>query len=92
MEAAQIIQRPKVTEKTTFEGNELNRVAFFVDKRANKTQIKNAVEELYKVRVLKVSTKIRKGQLHRNRFGYWRSSDIKHAVVKVHPEDKIDLY
>lgn len=92
MEATQIIHKPLVTEKNTFHADAFNRVAFEVDRRANKTQIKRAVEELYKVRVLSVATKIHKGRRHRNRFGFFRDSDLKQAIVKVHPEDKVELF
>lgn len=92
MLATQIIIKPLVTEKSTFLAAELNRVGFKVDPRADKDQIKKAVEELYKVRVLGVSTQNRKGQLRRNRFGYWKTPSTKRAIVKVHPDDKIELF
>ncbi len=92
MLVTQVILKPLVTEKSTYVAAELNRVGFKVDPRANKTQIKQAVEELYKVRVLGVSTQNRKGQLRRNRFGYWRTASTKRAFVKVHPDDKIELF
>jgi large subunit ribosomal protein L23 len=92
MLATEIIKKPMVTEKSTFTASEFNRVAFHVDPRADKRQIKRAVEELYGVRVLDVATRIHKGRNRRNRFGYYRESDTKQAVVKVHPEDKIELF
>jgi large subunit ribosomal protein L23 len=92
MEATQIIIKPLVTEKNTFNADAHNRVAFQVDRRADKGQIKRAVQELYKVRVVSVATKIDKGSRHRNRFGFFRDSDVKQAIVKVHPEDKIELF
>ena len=90
MEATTVIRKPLVTEKTTF-GTERNRYAFEVDRRADKIQIKKAIEELYGVRVLKVATQNRKGQLRRNKFGYWKTKAHKQAVVKVHPDDRIEL-
>lgn len=92
MLATQIIIKPLVTEKSTYLAGELNRVGFKVDRRATKPQIKRAVEELYKVRVLGVSTQNRKGQLKRNKFGYWKTESTKQAIVKVHPDDKIELF
>lgn len=91
MEATQIIHKPMVTEKSTYMSG-LNRHAFHVDMKARKDQIKRAVEEIYKVRVLSVNTKVRKGQMRRNRFGVWHTSDKKHAIVKVHPDDRIELF
>ena len=92
MEATTIIRKPLITEKATFQSTELGRYAFEVDRRATKPQIKRAVEELYNVRVLSVATQHRKGQLKRNRYGPWRSAGMKRAIVKIHPDDRIDLF
>ena len=92
MEATTVIRRPLISEKSTFESTERNRYAFEVDRLATKPMIKRAVEELYNVRVMKVATQVRKGQMRRNKFGFWRSKSFKRAVVKVHPEDRIELY
>lgn len=92
MEATRLIIKPLITEKSTFQTGELNRYGFQVDRKATKPEIKKAVEELYNVRVLSVSTNKRKGQLRRNKYGFWKSKDIKRAIVKVHPEDKIELF
>ena len=92
MLATQVIIKPLVTEKATFQSGELNRYAFQVDRRANKTQIKRAIEELYNVRVQGVSTANRRGQTRRNKFGYWNTPTIKRAIVKIHPEDRIELF
>lgn len=91
MEPTTVIRKPLITEKSTFESSVFNRYAFEVDRRATKPQIKSAVEELYKVRVLSVATQNRKGQMRRNKFGHWRSNALKRAVVKVHPDDRIEL-
>ena len=53
-----IIKRPLVTEKTTRLQEELNQYAFEVDARANKIQIKHAIEEIFNVDVVKVATMI----------------------------------
>ena len=92
METTTIIRKPLVTEKSTFNSRELNRYSFEVDSRATKPQIKRAVEELYGVRVLSVATQNRKGQMRRNKFGHWRAKKMKQAVVKVHQEDRIELF
>jgi len=92
MEATTIIRKPLITEKATYCSAELNRYAFEVDRRATKPQIKQAVEELYNVRVLSVATQTRKGQLRRNNFGYWRSKGMKRAIVKIHADDRIELF
>lgn len=92
MEAIHIIKRPLVTEKSTFASNEQNRYAFLVDTRADKTQIKRAIEDLYKVRVVGVSTTTRKSRDRRLKYGLVEGKISKKAVVRVHPEDRIELF
>ena len=92
MEPTTVIRRPLITEKATFASTEQGRYAFEVDRRATKPQIRRAVETLYGVRVISVATQHRKGQLRRNRYGYWRSASMKRAIVKIHPDDRIDLF
>ncbi len=92
MEATRVIRKPLVTEKTTFASSELNRYTFEVDPWATKHQVKLAVEAVYGVRVLDVATQNRKGQMRRSKFGYWRAKAMKRAVVKVHPDDRIELF
>lgn len=87
-----VIKRPLVTEKNTFVAGEFNRYGFEVAPNATKEQIKSAIEALYDVRVLNVSTQTRKGRMKRNRFGYFRKGHRKQAVVKVHPDDRIELF
>jgi len=92
MESTYVIRRPVITEKATIESAELNRYTFEVDRKATKPDIKQAVEDLYGVRVVGVATQNRKGRQRRNKFGYWRADSFKRAVVKVHPEDRIELF
>ncbi|MBX3374342.1 MAG: 50S ribosomal protein L23 [Phycisphaeraceae bacterium] len=92
MEPTTIIRRPIVTEKATMESTEHNRVTFEVDRAASKDQIRRAVESLYSVRVLSVATQNRRGQLRRNRFGFYQSKVMKRAIVKIHPDDRIELF
>mgnify|MGYP003572069668 CR=1 FL=1 len=92
MEPTQVIRRPLISEKSTWESTEHHRYAFEVDRRATKPQIRRAVETLYGVRVVGVATQNRKGQLRRNKFGFWRGNNMKRAVVKVHPDDRIELF
>ncbi|MHC4910156.1 MAG: 50S ribosomal protein L23 [Planctomycetota bacterium] len=92
MLSTQVIIKPLITEKATYGSAELNRYAFEVSRQATKPQIKRAVEELYGVRVQKVATQVRKGQLRRNRYGAWKTRTSKHAIVRVHAEDRIDLF
>lgn len=91
MEATTIIRHPLVTEKST-EALENNHYSFEVDRRATKPQIRRAIESLYNVRVVSVSTMNRKGVVKRTRYGYTTTREIKKAVVKIHPEDTIELF
>lgn len=92
MEATTIIRKPVITEKATYASNEDNRFTFEIDRRATKAQVKRAVEELYSVRVVSVATQLRKGETRRRRHGYTTTGTIKRAIVKVHPEDSIQLF
>lgn len=92
MEATTIIRKPLITEKATFGSATLNRYAFEVDRKATKPAIRRAVEELYGVRVVSVATQNRKGQLRRNKFGFWRAKSHKRAIVRVHADDRIELF
>ena len=91
MESTRVIRRPLITEKATEDAGH-NRFAFEVDRTATKPQIRRAVEELYNVRVIGVATQNRKGQMRRNRYGFWRAKAMKRAIVKVHPDDRLQLF
>lgn len=94
LEPHQIILAPLVTEKGTHQStNERhNAYSFEVNLWANKTQIKHAVQELFNVRVLAVRTQLRLGKTRRYRFKYGKLSNWKKAIVKLHPEDKIEFF
>ena len=64
-----LIKSPIITEQTAQLGEKMKQVVFKVDLSANKREIKQAVEELFKVEVLNVTTSIMKGKTKRNRFG-----------------------
>ena len=90
MHATQIIKRPLITEKCTWEGEARNRYSFVVTSQATKLQIRRAVQEIYNVRVTKVATQVRKGQYFRTRFGPGKTRSWKKATVQVHSDDRID--
>ena len=94
LEPHQIILAPLVTEKGTHQSqNEHhNAYSFQVNLWANKVQIKQAVQELFNVRVLSVRTQLRLGKKRRYRFKYGRLSNWKKAIVKLHPDDKIEFF
>jgi large subunit ribosomal protein L23 len=88
----QVIRRPLITEKSTYASGETNRYAFEVDRRADKTAIRRAVEALYGVKVTAVTVQNRIGKLRRYRYGYVQSPPTKRAVVRVSAGDRIELF
>ena len=85
-----LIHSPYITEKSTSVGS-LNQVVFKVDLSASKSQIKNAVEDLFDVKVDSVSTSIQKGKTKRNRFGIYKRSDYKEAFVSLKEGSEIQF-
>jgi large subunit ribosomal protein L23 len=94
LEPHQIVLSPLVTEKGTHQStNEHhNAYSFVVNLWANKTQIKHAVQELFNVRVLGVRTALRLGKQRKYRWKSGKLSNWKKAVVKLHPDDKIEFF
>ena len=88
-----VIRRPVVTEKTQVMTDEQNVYAFEVDKRANKVQIRQAVEEIFGVSVLRVRTLVvAPKQGRRARRVFIRKPAWKKAYVTVAPGQSIDLF
>jgi large subunit ribosomal protein L23 len=88
----EIIKAPLISEKTTFLANAKNAFTFEVDKSATKEQIKAAIEKLYNVTVVGVRTVNVPGKPRRTRAGEKTTSEWKKAIVKLHPDQKIDLF
>lgn len=86
-----IIIKPVVTEKS-FSLLEDNKYTFIVDKRANKTEIKSAVEEIFKVSVMGVNTVNVKGKPKRVGKHAGFKADRKKAIVTLKPGQKIPLF
>jgi large subunit ribosomal protein L23 len=86
---ADIIKALVRTEKSTLYEPE-GKYLFLVNNRANKIQVKRAVEELYKVKVKAVNTFISSGKLKRVRHQLGRTPDIKKAVVTLKSGQKIE--
>jgi large subunit ribosomal protein L23 len=91
-----ILLKPIITEKMTAQGENLNRFAFVVDKKANKIQIKKAVEAMYGVTVEAVNTMIyagkRKSRYTRTGIIQGRTNSFKKAIVTLAEGDTIDFY
>lgn len=84
------ILTPVITEKSTI-ASEFNQVIFEVPLSANKVEIKDAVEELFKVTVTAVNTMRVKGKTKRFRGIPGRRKDIKKAIVTLKDGDTIDI-
>ncbi|HET8738378.1 MAG TPA: 50S ribosomal protein L23 [Acidimicrobiia bacterium] len=90
--AYDVILAPVVSEKSYDLIENHNTYTFDVDPRANKTQIKNAVETVFDVKVVRVNTMNRKGKTKRTGYKYGKRKDIKRAVVTLAAGDSIDLF
>ena len=91
-----IIKKPVITEKMTAISEKLNKFAFIVDKRANKIQIKEAVEKLYDVKVVAVNTMNYAGKT-KSRYTKsgvvsGRTPAFKKAIVTLKEGDTIDFF
>lgn len=86
-----IIVKPIVTEKSMGLLAD-NKYTFIVDKKANKTEIKNAIENIFNVRVEKVNTMIVKGKPKRMGRFTGRTPDRKKAIIVLKPGQKIKLF
>ena len=84
------ILSPHITEKATLL-SEQNKVVFKVALDATKDEIASAVEELFKVNVLKVNTVVTKGKAKRFRGSAGRRSDVKKAIVTLAAGQSIDV-
>jgi large subunit ribosomal protein L23 len=84
------ILSPVITEKATLLSDH-NKVVFRVDLNSTKEDIATAVEELFKVKVVKVNTLIQKGKTKRFRGRRGRRSDIKKAIVTLEEGQSIDI-
>ncbi len=93
MEFTQVLQKPLVTEKTTFLKEEAEQVTFMVHPKANKVEIKNAVEKVFNVTVVAVNVVV-KAPSDRKRQGrvIGRKPGYKKAYVTLTPGDKIELF
>jgi len=92
MNTFEIIKTVRLTEKGTRQGEQLNQYTVVADRRANKTQIRQAVQELFKVQVLRVNTMNVSGKFRRQRTHQaGQSPDWKKAIVTLKEGDKIVL-
>jgi large subunit ribosomal protein L23 len=88
----QIVLRPLVTEKGVHRSSRLNQYSFEVSMLADKEAIKQAIEELFHVRVERVRTQTRKGKARRYRFRHGMTKGWKKAIVTLNQEDRIEFF
>jgi large subunit ribosomal protein L23 len=88
MNANQIIRRPLVTEKSTVMREDANVIAFEVDPKANKIQVKDAVEELFKVKVAEVRLFNVRGKVKRMGRFEGKRRDWRKAYVRLKAGEK----
>ena len=91
MNAFDIVKTVRLTEKGTRQAEKFNQYTVVADRLATKTQIRQAVQELFKVKVLSVNTLTRKGKTKAFRGIRGRQQDVKKAIVRLAEGDKIDV-
>jgi large subunit ribosomal protein L23 len=87
-----IIVQPIISEKMEYLGDAQRKYAFRVDPRANKIEIKGAIEAIYKVTVTDVNVMNRRGKKRRVRYTEGRRSSWKKAIVTLKEGDTIEYF
>ena len=92
MKAFDVIKTVRLTEKGTTQGEKFNQYTVVADRRANKVQIRQAVQELFQVKVLEVNTLNVQGKKKRVRMREGRKPDWKKAYVTLREGDTITFF
>jgi large subunit ribosomal protein L23 len=92
MDIYQVIKEPHIAEKGSLQKELHNQITFKVDRRANKVEIRRAVETLFKTKVLHVRTMNMKGKKRRVGRNIGKKPDWKKAIVKLAPGEKIEFF
>ena len=87
-----IIKRPLITEKTSIQKAVSNQLSFEVDRRANRVEIKRAIEDIFKVNVASVRTMQVKGKVKQRGRILGKRRNWKKAVVKLMPGERIEFF
>ncbi len=88
----EVIKRPLITEKSTIQKESANQITFEVDRKANRVEIKKAVEGIFKVKVASVRTLQVMGKFKRRGRILGKRNDYKKAVVKLMPGESIEFF
>lgn len=96
MKLTDVLIKPLLSEKANKMSEKMNRYSFWVDKKANKLEIKRAVEQFYGVQVTEVNTSVMPSKLKsrytKSGFIVGRKPSRKKAVVTVAEGETLDLY
>lgn len=87
-----IIRRPVITEKTNLQKEQANQVTFEVDPRANRIEVKRAVEKIFKVKVADARTMHVTGKIKRRGRVLGKRRDWKKAIVTLMPGERIEFF
>lgn len=88
----ELIIEPLITEKVSLGSENFNRYGFVVNKKANKNQIKNAIESFYDVKVVAVRTAVIPGKVKRTSKAYKKTTSYKKAIVDLAAGQKIEFF
>ena len=92
MDIYQVIKEPRITEKANIQKEDTNQVTFKVHKKANKVEIRQAVETFFKTKVLDVRTMNVRGKRRRMGKTVGKKSDWKKSVVRLAPGESIEFF
>lgn len=87
-----IIKKPLITEKTNIQKEEHGQVSFEVDRRANRVEIKRAIEKIFSVKVSRVRTMQVNGKTKQRGRIVGKKRDWKKAIVSLMPGERIDFF
>ncbi|RLB30267.1 MAG: 50S ribosomal protein L23 [Desulfobacteraceae bacterium] len=92
MDLYQVIKKPLITEKATKQKEQVNQLTFEVDRSANKILVRNAIENIFKVKVLSVRVINIKGKKRMVGRNVGRKADWKKAIVRLAPGESIEFF
>jgi len=92
MDLYQVIKKPLITEKGTKQKEQVNQLTFEVDRSANKILVRNAIENIFKVKVLSVRVINIKGKKRMVGRNVGRKADWKKAIVRLAPGESIEFF
>ena len=92
MDIYNVIKEPHIAEKGNLQKESFNQITFKVDRRANKVEIKKAVERIFKTKVLDVKTLNIKGKKRRVGRNIGKRPDWKKAIVRLAPGEKVEFF